>query len=97
MLHIVNKSPFMNTALENCVEFIGDDDVIVLIEDGVYAAAAQTSKSNLVESILKKNKVFALQADIKARGIESLTEAVDVADYEKFVDLIEQHVTQSWL
>lgn len=79
------------------MEFIGDDDVIILIEDGAYAAAAKTAKSNLVEHILNKNKVFALQADIKARGIDSLIESVDIADYEIFVDLIEQHITQSWL
>ncbi|GMR18140.1 MAG: sulfurtransferase complex subunit TusB [Gammaproteobacteria bacterium] len=87
----------MNTALENCMEFVGDDDVIILIEDGVYAAAAKTAKSNLVERILNKNKVFALQADLRARGIESLIESVDTVGYEIFVDLIEQHTTQSWL
>jgi len=97
VLHIVNKSPFMNTALENCMKFLGNDDAVILIEDGVYAAAAETSKSDLVEGILKKNKVFALQADLRARAIESLIESVDIVDYEMFVDLIEQHTTQSWL
>jgi tRNA 2-thiouridine synthesizing protein B len=87
----------MNTALENCMKFLGNDDAVILIEDGVYAAAAETSKSDLVEGILKKNKVFALQADLRARAIESLIGSVDIVDYEMFVDLIEQHTTQSWL
>ncbi len=49
MLHTVNKSPFQNSALENCLRLVRDGDVILLLEDGVYASAAGTVKSSLIE------------------------------------------------
>ena len=42
MLHTINKSPFQNSALENCLRLARDGDVILLLEDGVYAAAPRT-------------------------------------------------------
>ena len=97
MLHTVNKSPFEKNSLESCLNFLEKDDVVLLFEDGIYAASTGTTKSQLVETILKKNKVFALDADLKARGISELIEGVEIADYNKFVDLVEAHKVQAWL
>jgi len=77
--------------------YLGSEDIVLLIEDGVYAAAAGTVKSGLIEKLLEQNEVYALQADIKARGLEQLIKKVKITDYEGFVDLIEQHTPQSWL
>jgi len=97
MLHTINKSPFESSTLQDCIRFISKDDVVLLFEDGVYAAHPGTNKSSLTEEILKNNKVYALQADLKARGINALIEGVETADYDKFVDLVEQHPVQAWL
>lgn len=97
MLHTVNKSPFEKNSLESCTQFLDQDDVVLLYEDAVYAASPGTVKSVLIETILKDNKVFALNADLKARGINSLIDGVEIADYDKFVDLVEEHKVQAWL
>lgn len=97
MLHIINKSPFQNAALESCLRYLSDNDTIILIEDGVYAAMPDTNKSDLISSVINNNKVYALEADMAARGIDKIMDKINTADYEKFVDLIEAQPTQSWL
>lgn len=98
MLHTINKSPYANSSLESCLRFLQTDDVILLLEDGVYAASSDTSKSNLIESALNNNHaVYAIQADIKARGIDKLIEGVQLADYNVFVKLLEAHRSNAWL
>jgi len=97
MLHIVNKSPFQNGALESCLRYLSDDDIIILIEDGVYAALPGTEKSGLIEGIVDTHKIYAVNADLAARGIDKTINKVNKADYETFVDLIEAQPNQSWL
>lgn len=97
MLHTINKSPFESSTLQDCIRFIANDDVVLLFEDGVYAATNNTKKSAVVKELLKTNKVYALQADLKARSIDALIEGVEIADYEKFVGLVEEHPVQAWL
>ena len=83
--------------LESCLRFVREGDVILLLEDGVYAAAAGTSKSHLVEKALERHKVYAIQADVKARGLDKLIEGVTLADYRGFVWLLEEHRSNAWL
>ena len=98
MLHTVNKSPFANAALESCLRFVAGGDVLLLTEDGVYAAAAGTVKSCLVETALAQGlRVYALSADLKARAVDGLIEGVEVVDYDGWVELLEQQVCQAWL
>ena len=97
MLHTVNKSPFQNSALENCLRVAGKGDVILLLEDGVYAAVAGTTKSSLMEKALKQHAVYAIEADLKARGLGNLIKEIRVASYADFVDLVEQHPVHAWL
>ncbi|MBF0153738.1 MAG: sulfurtransferase complex subunit TusB [Magnetococcales bacterium] len=97
MLHTVNKSPFQNSSLESCLRFVLPGDVILLLEDGAIAAAAGTAKSSLIEGILKKNSVYVIGADLKARGLTQTIKGVQVTDYAGFVDLVEKHKTHAWL
>ena len=97
MLHTINKSPFQNSALENCLRIARDGDVILLLEDGVYATAAGTVKSSLIEQAVKRHRVYALEADLKARGLGNLVKDVRVASYGDFVDLVEKHPVHAWL
>jgi tRNA 2-thiouridine synthesizing protein B len=97
MLHTVNKSPFQNSSLENCLRVAQQGDVILLLEDGVYAASAGTAKSSLIEQAVKQCMVYAIDADLKARGLANLIKEVRVASYGDFVDLVEQHPVHAWL
>ena len=53
MLHTVNKSPFENRALETCLRLARQGSAVLLIEDGVYAAAKGTAASRQVQEAMK--------------------------------------------
>lgn len=92
MLHIINQSPFTSESLKRCEKMLGDSDVILLIEEGVYAAMAETVFSELINQILKKNKIFVLAPDAQACGIiEKIMPGITLISYEEFVDLTIQH------
>ena len=97
MLHTVNKSPFQNSSLENCLRLAQKGDVILLLEDGVYAAVAGTARSSLIEQALRQHAVYVIEADLKARGLVNLIKEVRVASYGDFVDLVEQYPVHAWL
>ncbi len=97
MLHTVNKSPFQNSALDDCMRLARPGDAILLLEDGVYAAMAGTVKSLLIERAVKQCAIYALDADIRARGIANLISGVRMASYGDFVDLVEKHPVHAWL
>ncbi|HFB98473.1 MAG TPA: sulfurtransferase complex subunit TusB [Bryobacterales bacterium] len=99
MLHTVNKSPYETDALESCLAHAREGDIVLLIEDGVYA----TIKGGRAAEALASAggvKIAALSADLKARGItpEKMVEGVEVVDYGGFVDLVtENDRVQAWL
>jgi tRNA 2-thiouridine synthesizing protein B len=97
VLHIVNKSPYMKGSLESCIRVAQKDDPILLIEDAVLGAAAGGGVENMVQGAMKDHQIYALGADLLARGIEGLTAGVKVVDYGGFVELVEQHRTMTWL
>ena len=97
MLHIVNKSPYMKSSLESCIRVAPKDDPILLIEDAVLGVAAGGGIENLIQGAMKDHQVYALGADLLARGIDGLIPGVKVVDYGGFVELVEQHRTMTWL
>lgn len=98
MLHIVNKSPLENSALESCLKVATSGDVL-LIEDAVYAATTGNSFEPKLQAALGKVKVYVLQPDLDARGMgDRLVAGVTSVDYSGFVDLTTTNNTcQSWL
>jgi len=99
MLHTVNKSPFDNGTLQTCLKFVRQGSAVLLIEDGVYAAARDTAVSKQVQEALKSTPIYALRPDVEARGMQNrVMDGVRLVDYEGFVDLVTQHnAVQSWL
>lgn len=97
MLHIVNKSPYERNSLESCLRLAKEGSAVLLIEDGVYGA----TKGGSVEAKVQGAgvKVYALAADLQARGIaDRVMDGVTVVDYGGFVDLVAEHSNlQSWL
>jgi len=99
MLHTVNKSPFEHKALETCLRFARQGSAVLLIEDGVYAAARDTAVSKQVQEALKSVSIYALKPDIEARGMQHrVMDGIRLVDYGGFVDLVAEHnAVQSWL
>lgn len=96
LLHTINKSPFSHSALSECLRLYADDAAIVLIEDGVYAALADTEW--VVRIAACCSKIYALAPDITARGLDGrIAGVVNIIDYAGWVELCCAHTTiQSW-
>jgi len=99
LLHIVNKSPFDTNAIDSCLKNAADGSAILLIEDGIYAAINNSKVSDKVKSAMSNLTVYALEPDIKARGMQDkIMEGIKMVDYNGFVDLTVEHgAVQSWL
>ena len=98
MLHIVKKSPYESSALNNAINYIRQGDIMLLTEDGVYAAKKGGKFSNLINEVLQKNHVYCLLADAKARGIlvSEVIENVKLLDYNGFVEKVVEHNPMTW-
>lgn len=97
MLHIINKSPYDRPALDSLLKT--GEGAILLIEDGVYAAAKGGAVEAKIKTAQSKFKVYALTPDIEARGIaDRVIDGITQVDYAGFVDLVAENKTcQSWL
>ncbi|BBL70471.1 sulfurtransferase complex subunit TusB [Methylogaea oryzae] len=95
VLHIVNRSPMAAPALRQCLARLGEDDSLLLIEDGVYAVAAQGEAA----ALLAGRRVYALEADLAARGLDQAERlaGVETVDYAGFVRMAAEHAqVLSW-
>lgn len=99
ILHTVNKSNLSHNALDKCLGVLGEDDSVLLIEDGVYAALNVEKNSARLESLIDSGRLFVLEEDVQARGLQSRLMAKVVAvNYEGFVDLVVKHQSSmAWL
>ena len=96
MLHTINKSPYSHQCLAECLRVCSADDIILLLEDGVYAALAT---GEWLQALLgKAAAVYALQPDITARGLnDRIASAIKTVDYAGFVQLCaEQPNMMAW-
>ena len=96
MLHTVNKSPFATSRLEDCLRFVENGDSILLYEDGVFGAMAGSKVEAAVKGVMQKASVYALSADVKARGLTKLIDGVKTVDYAGFVDLTAADKVNNW-
>ena len=98
MLHIINKSPLTNSALDSCLRVAQSGDIL-LIEDAVYAATSGNAFEGKIREAMGRFKIHVLQPDLEARGLaDRIIEGVSPVDYGGFVDLTTTNKTcQSWL
>jgi tRNA 2-thiouridine synthesizing protein B len=96
MLHIVNRSPFSHSCLADCLRVCGEHASILLIEDGVYAALADSEWLSRLAA--ETNRIYVLDADVAARGLgEKISANISRVDYTGFVQLCCEHSsTHSW-
>ena len=100
MLHTVNKSPFEKNSLRACLRLARDGSDILLIQDGVYAALADTEFASDMTEATRQHNVYVLEPDLRARGLSrnSLIEGVEPVGYDRFVELaVTNESVQSWL
>ena len=100
ILHTVNKSPFEKDSLETCIAHALDGSSVLLIEDGVYAAANGTMMELPIRTAMQRLSFYVLANDCRARGLAEaeLIDGIDLVDYGGFVDLVTGHDSvQSWL
>jgi len=69
-LHTFNKSKTDTNLMQSCCDALASDDVLLLIEDGVYNATfpLQASLQSRIDSGLK---VYVRALDVNARGIKT--------------------------
>jgi tRNA 2-thiouridine synthesizing protein B len=98
MLHIINKSPLGNNALDACLRTASAGNIL-LIEDAVYAVTRGSAYESKLKGAMGQFKVYALQPDLDARGMnDRIMEGVTTVDYGGFVDLVAANKNcQSWL
>ena len=97
MLYTVNKSPLGTSNLQSVLRIAPADAPILLYEDGVYAAARGSVSAAITAAAMTDHPVYALDADLEARGIGDVIEGVRVIGYDGFVELVEQHDVVPWL
>jgi tRNA 2-thiouridine synthesizing protein B len=97
MLYTVNRSPLSAGSLQSALRIAPAGSPILLYEDGVYAVVPGASSEPLVRAALASHTIYALDADLKARGIATVLDRVQVVDYDGFVELVEQHDVAPWL
>ncbi|OAJ33564.1 sulfurtransferase complex subunit TusB [Piscirickettsia salmonis] len=87
-LHLIQSSPHQSTALSRCLAQLENQDGILLLENGVYAACNSYSLNKQIHPL--SSPCFALRADLAARGITNTDPMITMIDYQKFVDLVTQ-------
>jgi len=100
MLHLINKSPFERNSLDTCLRLAKQGSVILLIEDGIYAAQKNTAVGDKVAAATGEHTLYALTPDLEARGIgkDEIIDGISLVDYKGFVQLTtECSGVQSWL
>ena len=97
MLYTVNKSPLSTNSLASVLRIAPAGAPILLYEDGVYAAMPGAMTEPAVASAMANHPIYALDADLEARGIRTVIEGLQVIGYDGFVELVEQHDVAPWL
>lgn len=97
MLFTVNKSPFSTNHLASVLQIAPAGAPILLYEDGVYGAAEGALSATLVKKALADHPMYALDADLEARGVRKVVDGIRVVNYDGFVELVEQHDVAPWL
>tara|TARA_R110002095_G_scaffold82024_1_gene71334 strand:+ start:1238 stop:1537 length:300 start_codon:yes stop_codon:yes gene_type:complete len=90
MLYIVNKNCTDSGALQSCVERARDGDVILLIENAVYAGIS-SPETSVLQEVADGVDVYTLTPDMQARGLDpsQCFDFVHYVDYAGFVGLVE--------
>ncbi|MBJ7222931.1 MULTISPECIES: sulfurtransferase complex subunit TusB [unclassified Brenneria] len=92
MLHTLSHSPY-HCDMDTLLRCLGPEDALVLLQDGVIAALADTPVLNrLLKTAIP---LYALKNDVDARGlVAQISTNVSLIDYTEFVKLTVRHPQQ---
>ena len=96
MLHIVTTTDTFMQSGVSCLDYIDQNDVILLSQDAVYAA---NTKHALYPRLMELAvQIFVLEEDLRARGVPvSFLSDCKLIDFNGFVELTEEHAsTLTW-
>jgi tRNA 2-thiouridine synthesizing protein B len=95
-LHIINKSPYQDQSLQDCLRICKTGDELLLIEDAVYAAIANSRYANQLHDC--GLNLYALSVDLKARGLANMDigSVKQVSDHEFVALTVKHRAIQSW-
>jgi tRNA 2-thiouridine synthesizing protein B len=97
MLYTLNKSPLTTHNLSSLLRIASAGAPILLLEDGVYGALAGGATEATLLTALADHPLYALSADLEARGISRVIAGIQVIGFDGFVSLVEQHNVVPWL
>ena len=97
MLFAVNKAPLSTNNMDSVLRVAPTGAPILFYEDGVYAAAPATKSAQTVIKAMGDHPIYALDADLEARGIGQVLEGIQVIGFDGFVELVEQHDVAPWI
>ncbi len=86
-LHLIQRSPFTQSVLSDCLKVAGPNDSILLMQDGVYGLQ-HPELSNAAQGI------YILLDDLLARGIEQHNDQnsnIQQVDYSGFINQCTRH------
>ena len=92
-LHLLSHSPFDDGRLSSCLRLLGPQDALMLTGDAVYALLPESPWASQLQGL----KVFALDEDLIARGIQA-TSTAQALDYSGFVQCcLDFNKVNSWV
>lgn len=96
-LHIFSVSPSKTPLLTECCRALRDGDALLLLGEGVHAAAEGSDAAQRLESLPAGVSLRALDEDCSARGLKQISARVTMTDYAGFVLLACEHARSvSW-
>ncbi len=97
MLFTVNNSSITSDSLDSLLRIAPSGAPILLYEDGVFSAMEGTRDSKKVKNALEDHPIYALDADVEARGLKRLIKGIKMISYDGFVELVEENDVVPWL
>ena len=97
MLYTINKAPLGTNHIESVLRVAPTGAPILFYEDGVYAAVPAAKSAQTVIHAMSDHPIYALDADLEARGIGHVLEGIQVIGFDGFVELVEQHDVVPWI
>ena len=91
ILHTLNAPP-SSAAFRDCLACIGDDDALVLLGDGCYAAIPGTPAWDQLCD--RGAGIYALEVDIIATGLAQENPGAVLLDMDGLVELTERYPRQ---
>lgn len=95
-LHIVSASPFITSALADCLRVLQGKDSLLLIENGVWAINGEQNWQRQLQALSDHHRIYVLAEDAALRGIHVLPPFA-LIDYESMVSIACEHARSvSW-